>query len=740
MNSTMTGITLASINAKPPLHFVQNPSECLLLNSFIPNSFKWCILCSFLIISFMKLNFQIYFKKVKSNKSKIRYSKTNVITKLILISICKILLAGIIYFALKNPVAKPKQFSVEENRLSKQAYFLSPEYYKDIYKINEQYTKHLLKWQCLSKLKLNSFENFYQTLLLLSGNIALNPGPVPSYPCSKCNKGVRTSAALCTNCEMWIHGRCEGISDAALISLSKNPILKSHFVCVVCREKNQDISEDDSTVAETSFQFQEDHVHDISLDDYNSIFKQKGLHFIHLNCNSLLGKIEELRTFILSTSPHIICFSETKLDKSISDGEIAIENYSCVRKDRNRNGGGVACFIHKSIAFEVRSDFSDEFENIFIDILLPKTKPILLGVAYRPPSDMQFVENLANGISTSNSFDEQEVILLDDFNVNLLDRKQKLIHKKGYRFSNEENYSTPIHFTKSYNQFLKSNGLIQLIDEPTRKTDTTQSLLDHILVNTPDEISHSGVIEKGISDHEIIFCTRKHQKFKSGQHNSIKIRSMKNYSKELLLEKLNEIEFPEYSTFQNVNEAYSNIITKLMVVIDKIAPIKEIRVKGNSKSWFDGDISERINVRDKLKKKYKKTGLQVDYENFKDTQNQVKKLIKSKKCDFVKSQLKANIAKPSKLWKVLKSQGLSSKDNNNSKVCLKENGVAYFEPKETSGIFRKFYENLAQTLVDNLPASPKIYTMDSTKQYYEQFVIQNILNLEMADYTVILDF
>ena len=71
----------------------------------------------------------------------------------------------------------------------------------------------------------------------------------------------------------------------------------------------------------------------------------------------------------------------------------------------------------------------------------------------------------------------------------------------------------------------------------------------------------------------------------------------------------------------------------------------------------------------------------------------------------------------------MKSLGLSSRDNNNSKVCLKENGVAYFEPKETSGIFRKLYENLAQTLVDKLPASPKIFTMDSTKLYYEQFDI-----------------
>ena len=68
----------------------------------------------------------------------------------------------------------------------------------------------------------------------------------------------------------------------------------------------------------------------------------------------------------------------------------------------------------------------------------------------------------------------------------------------------------------------------------------------------------------GISDHEIIFCTRKYQKIKSGQHNSIKIRSMKKYTKELFLQKLNEIEFPDYSIFRCVNEAYS------LVELDKI--------------------------------------------------------------------------------------------------------------------------------------------------------------------------
>ena len=79
----------------------------------------------------------------------------------------------------------------------------------------------------------------------------------------------------------------------------------------------------------------------------------------------------------------------------------------------------------------------------------------------------------------------------------------------------------------------------------------------------------------------MIFCTRKHYKDKSDKHNSIKIRSMKNYSAELFLEELSKVTFPDYSTFQCVNNAYSDFVDKLMSVIDKIAPLKEIEVTLN---------------------------------------------------------------------------------------------------------------------------------------------------------------
>ena len=43
-----------------------------------------------------------------------------------------------------------------------------------------------------------------------------------------------------------------------------------------------------------------------------------------------------------------------------------------------------------------------------------------------------------------------------------------------------------------------------------------------------------------------------------------------------------------------------------MSVIDKVAPIKEIRIKQNSQEWFDWEIADETKNRYKLFKKLKK--------------------------------------------------------------------------------------------------------------------------------------
>ena len=72
-------------------------------------------------------------------------------------------------------------------------------------------------------------------------------------------------------------------------------------------------------------------------------FHKGGLHFLHINVNSLLSNIDELRDVVDHTKPAILGINESKLGSSVFDQEVNISGYSILRSDTNRYGGGVAC-------------------------------------------------------------------------------------------------------------------------------------------------------------------------------------------------------------------------------------------------------------------------------------------------------------------------------------------------------------------------------------------------------------
>ena len=60
----------------------------------------------------------------------------------------------------------------------------------------------------------------------------------------------------------------------------------------------------------------------------------------------------------------------------------------------------MACYIRNNLSYNVRENFSNDIENIFLDIMLPKTKPILIGVVYRPPDKSHFVGLFSEALVT----------------------------------------------------------------------------------------------------------------------------------------------------------------------------------------------------------------------------------------------------------------------------------------------------------------------------------------------------
>ena len=61
------------------------------------------------------------------------------------------------------------------------------------------------------------------------------------------------------------------------------------------------------------------------------------------------------------------------------------------------------------------------------------------------------------------------------------------------------------------------------------------------------------------------------------------------------------------------------------------APYKRKRVKENTQKWFNGGVLEKLILRNKLFKKFKKSRLNVDKELYQKSKHDGLKLIASKK-------------------------------------------------------------------------------------------------------------
>jgi len=513
---------------------------------------------------------------------------------------------------------------------------------------------------------------------------------------------ISTSKAVsCDSCREWTHVRCTKTITVQQYNTWAQNGSQFEYICDQCIIKtlpfNTEYFEDDFT----KNCYNKTIIEDVSKHDNMKPFDNKGLHFIHCNSRSLLPKMTELRIIALRTKAAVISVTETWLDESVTNSEISIDGYCVVRLDRCRNGGGVCMFIRKDLAFSPRHDLhSDKIEALWIEILLPKTKPILVGTIYRPPKDSNFL----------NLFEEQlnkitpgcELFILGDINI-------CLIHKMSL-------------LCRNYNNMLNLFNLKQLIKEPTRITCNSKTIIDHIVVNCEENVSQSGVIHIGLSDHFLTYCTRKIGKksnFNCKDENKIKIRSTKKYNKDVLIEKLNAANWSELLMCRNINSAWSIFRNLFISVLDEVAPIRELRVKTHTEPWITSDILELIKYRDHLSYMYKKTGSKHFYSEFCKYRNRTQRAVKEAKTTYFESKIEEYKNSPKSLWKQFKNLGYSSKQKENSNIVLKIDNENNHDPNVVANHFNNFFTTVASSLVSKLPPAPKVY--DCTTQIFKNF-------------------
>ena len=217
----------------------------------------------------------------------------------------------------------------------------------------------------------------------------------------------------------------------------------------------------------------------------------RGFKIASLNIASLPAHIDELRLFMADKNLDVLAINETRLSDSIDNSCIHIQGYDIVRRDRNRNGGGVCLYIRSSINFKTRSSLmSDIYEAIVVEILKPNSQPFCIVAVYRPPGTEDEFFCYFEDVIKSLDFEKKEIIVIGDMNCNYLA---------------ESRNSELINLTEISEVY----QLTQIINKPTRITVTSKSLIDLIFTNQESRVASHGVIDCGISDHCLVYVVRK---------------------------------------------------------------------------------------------------------------------------------------------------------------------------------------------------------------------------------------
>ena len=185
---------------------------------------------------------------------------------------------------------------------------------------------------------------------------------------------------------------------------------------------------------------------------------------------------------------------------SISNDDIELNNFTLYRKDRydGKSGyGGVAIYVANYLNSQRRFDLEvNGLEFICTEIKINNTS-VLVSVWYRPPTNSgnvrrAFLENVHVAIYKIKSYDSDLHVILGDFNDTCVSWYDN--HASSELRLNLFDISTV-------------NNISQLINESTRYSGNTASLLDLIFVNDGQFVTESGVKTPLLNlDHCTVFC------------------------------------------------------------------------------------------------------------------------------------------------------------------------------------------------------------------------------------------
>ena len=370
------------------------------------------------------------------------------------------------------------------------------------------------------------------------------------------------------------------------------------------------------------------------------------------------NKLDLVKFYVQDSKFDVFSLSETWLVNNLDTKLLDIHGYDFVRLDRNwveiestnpKRGGGVGAYIKSTLNYST-TDLSehnisaDFLELQWIKIRQHSRRDILIGIVYRPPQACakKCIEYLNDICATIPRINRSELFLIGDFNVNYDD------------FPNPNR--------RLLKDFESLSGMKQLITSPTR-FGQIPSTIDLIFTNS-DTVAKSGVMPVNVSDHELIFVTSKKEKTKIPKK-EVYGRSYLNYDCVEFQTILQRFDWSCLDKITDVDAYWDIIESRIRLTIDKLCPVKKLRVQVKNEPWITQELLEGIHDKHNLRKIAVSSTNEVDWARARKAKNEMKNNLRNAKADFIKENLNRHEKDSKKFWEQIK-QLLNPKNGNES--------------------------------------------------------------------------
>ena len=374
-----------------------------------------------------------------------------------------------------------------------------------------------------------------------------------------------------------------------------------------------------------------------------------------------MTKIHEINAYLIANKPEILILNETWLKKVIKNKQLLPNIYKIKRLDRSvethpydinnpkkfrKHGGGIAIAHRRDMKIEgfKFTKCSVQAEILTINFKLDNGKILSISTFYRVgnlgPENLQHFKKYMTELALANKMAKH--IIIGDFNFPEL---------------NWPDSSTSCQLHEDFINFIVGDlGHSQLISEPTHKSG---NILDLLFTNIPNQIKDIHVMDKDKfcrSDHfGIEFCVDIAFKYKP-----IPKRKIFNYNKADYQSLNNDIRSVNWDHVFSCNDpciAWDRFKKILADFCNKRIPKRTIRSQFQP-PWYDTECDQIRRKKEKLRLKAKGSGLEKDYERFREIRKKLKNTMNAKmRLNFIDDSDSSLISK--KFWNYQKSKSKS---------------------------------------------------------------------------------